>query len=229
MAANLTHETGIDMIQNSDDPVLPEYGDPSPKARTRMKRSYDDFIVPSSDPPLFSSDGLDPSLDNYTTPRRKRQHVGAWYDDIHDDTEESFQVISSTVRTRARERGPFRRNFDSGICLPSDDSTESMTDQKTDPKDDESLLPTPDGGQEQDPNQAVFEGGSESSEKPHQSLYQLAMSTWAGEDPMAKDGPLFPYWQEQPQDLQQFHEVEATAEEKITLCVEDGHETVDLS
>jgi hypothetical protein len=67
------------------------------------KRARDEETNTSSDPPLFSSDPPDPSIDNYTQRSRKRQYQGTWW---------GQQV----------KRRPFARNFDSGIWMGSDSS-----------------------------------------------------------------------------------------------------------
>jgi hypothetical protein len=69
----------------------------------------------SSDPALFSSDD-DPSADNYTQERRKRQYRGPWFQQIPAESR------TSEVLDLATEKGkrPFERQYDSGIFMGSD-------------------------------------------------------------------------------------------------------------
>jgi hypothetical protein len=86
---------------------LPEY----PLLTRPLKRSrlaVDD--VNTSSDPVFSSDGPEPSCEDYEMDRSKRQFRGAWWD--------------GSVPAR---RHKFSRNMDSGIYLPSDGSDDNMT------------------------------------------------------------------------------------------------------
>ncbi|KAI4162755.1 MAG: hypothetical protein LQ342_003642 [Letrouitia transgressa] len=42
-------------------------------------------------------------------------------------------------------------------------------------------------------------------------------------------GPIFPFWDEQPQDVQMFWEIQAEAVERVNKCVDNGNALVDLS
>ncbi|OJD15019.1 hypothetical protein AJ78_04704 [Emergomyces pasteurianus Ep9510] len=105
-----------------------------------------DSSLPSSDPPLFSSDDFQSStLENYqnsseqqqqlnattrpsssasrtwtTTTTRKRQYRGTWWGE-----EEAEKQRNVTVEKRRRTEFKDKRNLDSGVWLGSDDSVES--------------------------------------------------------------------------------------------------------
>lgn len=193
-----------------------------------IKRSFDDYVAVSSDPPLFSSDSLDPSVEHYAQPGRKRQHVGTWYDDHHDHGMTSSTSLSS--KRKPRERGPFRRNFDSGIYLGSDDTVELPQDHESDSGGLIGIIPESSNLYELRRTDGVVVGRVESmSETGNDVLFNLAMETADGRDPMINEGHIFPYWQKQPEDLDMFHEVEAIAAGHIATCVEEGLETLDLS
>jgi hypothetical protein len=72
--------------------------------RTHCKRQFEhlDDVTVSSDTPVFSSDPPDAAIDS---DRRKRQYVGTWW---HHN-----QSLNKT---------DLRRNFDSGVFIPSDDA-----------------------------------------------------------------------------------------------------------
>ncbi|KAJ4301218.1 hypothetical protein N0V90_003309 [Kalmusia sp. IMI 367209] len=74
----------------------------------------------SSEPPLFSEDDPPEAADvtNYKSPRDKRKRAGAWWE---------------IEPTRAPKRRLFRRNFDSGVHMMSDDSTSANLDIASDP------------------------------------------------------------------------------------------------
>ncbi len=58
-------------------------------------------------------------------------------------------------------------------------------------------------------------------------LYEKAMQTM--EDPGDCKGPVFPYWDEQPTNLEQFHSNQRYAHSKVLECVELGTQVLDLS
>ena len=73
----------------------------------------------SSDPAWFSSDD-DPSLENYVQGRRKKRYVGSWFSH-HPPPSESAEPFAP-VQPKASKR-TFQRQFDSGIWLESDATT----------------------------------------------------------------------------------------------------------
>ncbi|KAI9690647.1 MAG: hypothetical protein M1820_009954 [Bogoriella megaspora] len=92
------------MDEEAELPELPI--NPRPLKRSRI--TIDDGNI-SSDP-VFSSDGPDPSCEDYAAPgRSKRQYRGPWWD------------------SRRHRRQPFARNKDSGIYMASDTTEDSET------------------------------------------------------------------------------------------------------
>lgn len=209
-----------DSMSNADDRLLR----PSLPLR-RRKRAYPEPEANSSDPPQFSSDGLERSAEDYLTHRRKRQYKRAWF-----ENEDSNCEVTEPLGRRSR--GPFRRNFDSGIHMPSEDSTdvepcEKSVDVGSDlgSQDDETI-----GQADSDPDGSL-ESVSTSSDRSilQEERVKKAMRVFDSEDPMDFQGPVFPYWQPQPKDLDQFHRVQSYASRIIQRCIEEGGETVDLS
>ena len=89
------------------------------------KRTIEESINPSSDLPMFSSDDLSASLENYSSQNQKRQHVRRWWDDRRISLSTEAELGS-----RQAKRSPFTRNDDSGIWMNSD-GAESITDDVT--------------------------------------------------------------------------------------------------
>ena len=76
------------------------------------KRTRSDFaLTTSSDPALFSSDDITPDAANYAAKRQRGQRTGTWWQS------EDLPV---------RRKRSFRRNFDSGIFLGSEETVESL-------------------------------------------------------------------------------------------------------
>jgi hypothetical protein len=105
----------------ADDPTLPSLSQwsmsepisPSrPKKRVRLSSP-----IPSSDPPIFSSDD-DPSLDNYTHGHTKKQYQGPWFQQQL-AAEGYIQVPRSRDYSKKSKR-VFERQYDSGVFLGSD-------------------------------------------------------------------------------------------------------------
>lgn len=98
------------MSEDSSEDDLPRH--PPRASNYRRKRSHS----ASSDLPYFSSDDLaDASVDNYTSPRRKKQYSRTWW-----QTDES----AATPRKRASKRPK-----DSGVFMGSSDGSSSSTDE----------------------------------------------------------------------------------------------------
>lgn len=90
---------------------------PSSPSQFHWKRSrevYHEDSNPSSDPPLFSSDPLDASVENYVQKPRKRQYRGTWW-----GQRAKRQHLSSRT---------FVRNLDSGVWMGSDGSDDTLPD-----------------------------------------------------------------------------------------------------
>jgi len=80
----------------------------------RIDYCYDENT--SSDPPVFSSDdGPEASIDNYVTPRKKKQYRGTWWD--HQPVAEASNNAAAKV--------DLIRNVDSGVWMGSDGTDDS--------------------------------------------------------------------------------------------------------
>ena len=211
------------------------------------KPELDDLFATSSDPPLFSSDDLPASsADNYLGHRNKRQHRRAWYEE-----EDSVKRVCLRDGERIpRRKGPFQRNFDSGVwlgsdeSLPSDEPDPAQVSQGTPVRRRPSL--------DQDEQDEEYEKQNEHDEHEEQlrdiedeeleqclqwksdpeevqpiTLESKAMETIV--DPGVHAGPVFPYWQPQPTNLHRFHELQMRAAKRVAVCVEQGGEGVDLA
>ncbi|KAF2090634.1 hypothetical protein K490DRAFT_53617 [Saccharata proteae CBS 121410] len=123
----MSREQSLPVPELSELPEPPSSPPPMPRQRRPLrafrskKRTWSSSMhdyAPSSDPPVFSSDdGPDASVDNYTTPeRRKRQYTGAWW--AHD------QQPGPSASSRK-----LAKNDDSGVWLPSDSSDDSALER----------------------------------------------------------------------------------------------------
>ena len=96
-----------------DDIQLP----PLPPIRPNLsrKRTRSDYApATSSDPALFSSDDITPDAANYAAKRQRGQRTGTWWQS------EDLPV---------RRKRSFRRNFDSGIFLGSEETDGSLEEE----------------------------------------------------------------------------------------------------
>ena len=201
------------------------------------KRDQDEFLATSSDPPMFSSDPpvFTTSIDDYQQPSQKRQRRGPWY-----EMEEATELCMKKNRRRPglrqapRQRRPFRK-FDSGVYMGSDESTASESSEP---------ISTHDAPYTVTNSAANDEGGKSDVEDSEHEAFKLQQSTKSEtlsedqlfdkatqtvEDPGGYEGPVFPYWQEQPVHLRQFHVNQRLAQDKVLGCVDRGEEVVDLS
>ena len=80
------------------------------------KRTQDFDILSSSDPPLFSSDDLPPSSENYVHKRKKRLYPGTWW-----GARASHSTGKEAVQGTWRER-KLERVVDSGVWMGSEDT-----------------------------------------------------------------------------------------------------------
>ena len=78
---------------------------------------YHEDSNPSSDPPLFSSDPLDASAENYVQKPRKRQYHGTWW--------------GQRAKRQHLAGRTFIRNLDSGVWMGSDSSDDTLPDTST--------------------------------------------------------------------------------------------------
>ena len=201
------------------------------------KRNHEEYLASSSDAPLFSSDDLPASsAENYIEPRVKRQHQRPWYE--IDQGWSGVSVHSSMKKPRMKK--PFQRTYDSGVWLGSDESTENEDIDRQDAvrkalrvmemggsfDGDDELWHEDEEGLDLGED-SIHENTRTLEEKLQQALVNRALQLT--EDPGGFEGPVFPYWQKQPNYLSGFHSVQEQAQKKVALCVEEGAEVVDLS
>ncbi|KAL8832925.1 MAG: hypothetical protein Q9170_004653 [Blastenia crenularia] len=181
----LPQHTGISLP-----PHHPPFSDLPPflLLQSRKRELEDEAIGNSSDTPLFSSDDIPASSENYTEHRNKRQRKKLWWD-------HSKPGYQPTVRRKSKR--VFKRNMDSGVWMGSDSDIE-----------DELHVLNVD------------------TSRPSKLLPQLALETL--EDPGNFSGPVFPYWDDQPDYFEEFWGVQKTAVDYINKCVDDGIEVIDL-
>ena len=241
---SITSATTFDLcvdfdFQNSSEipegPNLPDLPRLIPST-VKKKRNHEEYLASSSDGPLFSSDDLPASsAENYIEPRVKRQHQRPWYE--IDEGWNGCPIHSSMKKPRMKK--PFQRNYDSAVWLGSDESTENQDIDRQDAirkalkvmelggsidGDDELWHEDEEG---LDLGDSIHENTRTLEEKLQQALVQRALQLT--EDPGGFEGPVFPYWQRQPNYLSGFHLVQEEAQKKVASCVEEGGEVVDLS
>lgn len=85
------------------------------------KRTQDFDILSSSDPPLFSSDDLPPSSENYVRKRKKRLYPGTWWGARDSSCRTGKEAGRVTRRQRKLERA-----VDSGVWMGSEDTDLSL-------------------------------------------------------------------------------------------------------
>ncbi|KAL8689454.1 MAG: hypothetical protein Q9218_004880, partial [Villophora microphyllina] len=174
----------VERVASSPDHRLPQHEPALPphtyqhsiQSACSRKRSLEDEVVgDSSDTPLFSSDDLPASSENYAEHRVKRQRRSPWW---------ALQPEGYLTKSGNRTKREFKRNVDSGIWL------ESETD-------------TDDG----------FAHMERNDEPQSIEFKTLALRTF--EDPEKFDGPIFPYWEDQPADLEAFWRTQESAVERV--------------
>jgi hypothetical protein len=93
---------------NSTEPISPS----RPKKRVRLSSP-----IHSSDPAIFSSDD-DPSIDNYTNERQKKQYRGPWYQ--QEEALDHSIPVAQDHNVLKKSKRTFERQYDSGVFLGSD-------------------------------------------------------------------------------------------------------------
>lgn len=83
------------------------------------KRTLDFDVTLSSDPPLFSSDDLPASSENYAHRRKKRRYPGTWWG------AKACEGEDQAMELRRRTRG-LKRTADSGVWMGSEDTDLSL-------------------------------------------------------------------------------------------------------
>ena len=91
-----------------------------PTIGRKRTRDFDNLI--SSDPPLFSSDDLPPSSENYVHKRKKRLYAGTWW-----GAKASYGTGKEAVGVTRRKR-KLERTADSGVWMGSEDTDLSLDD-----------------------------------------------------------------------------------------------------
>ena len=221
-------------VESAQDPILPKLPSFSQPTVNR-KRTRHEYLYSSSDEPVFSSDDLlASSAENYYGPRVKRQIHGSWF-----ELDESGHRVLTFPFKKDRLRGPFKRTYDSGVWLGSDESMESEENDQQDAVR-KTLRVMEKGGSidgedelwhEDERELDLGDNNDESTQTLEDKLQQALVnkSLQLTEDPGGFEGPVFPYWQEQPAHLMGFHSVQKQAQAKVASCVEEGGEVVDLS
>lgn len=171
-------------------PSLPRFRSMSPhELFCNRKRDLDEGIGNSSDTPLFSSDDLPASAEDYLAHRTKRQRKGPWW-------EHCSQGEPSIPRHKSKRE--FKRNMDSGVWMGSDSGVEEDSD----------LL---------DLNYT----------RSTETISDLALRTF--EEPDRFDGPVFPYWEDQPPSPRYFWQNQKAAANQVRRGIDHEHHTFDLS
>lgn len=239
ITSETTHDLCEDLQNDSEGSKAPEL----PRLPTRhaiptsKKRDREEYLASSSDPPLFSSDDLpSSSADNYLEQRHKRQYQRSWFEP-EDLSNLSTGSKSSPVTVEERSsrakirssRGPFTRAFDSGVWMGSDETEENDVDLHEDIGKNTQAVPDFEAFGDEDIDLA--EEACALSQTPEEDRYgalvHKAMQTI--EDPNDFDGPVFPYWQKQPNYLQAFHSRQELAQKRVSECIDKGAEDLDLS
>lgn len=201
---------------------------------SRNKRSSEEMVASSSDPPSFPSDPLhESSSENYPHDREQKQHRRTSYG-------ESISAASPSVGrplVRApRLKGPSERNLDSGLCMPSDEDTEY--EAPVEDACDDTVDETPHESHTEDsigpqtlPDDLADRTLSEISSQvtAKDALRTMALETL--EYPGDFEGPLFPYWQPQPEadELDEINISMDHAHDRIVDCENTSREMLDLT
>lgn len=165
------------------------------------KRTREGSFADSSDPPIFSSDDVSASIENYDVNRRKRQYKGTWWGEKADKSIQTVMDIDVVNPKRKRE---FKRNIDSAVWMGSDDTDPEIT--------------------------VGLDVELASNETLHESLEDLdCIDNYGARSPKACEIPKLPYWQQQPQDLTEFHTAQRDAYMYVESCAEAGKQVVDLT
>jgi hypothetical protein len=90
--------------------------------RKRSHEVYHEDSNPSSDPPLFSSDPLDASVENYLQKPQKRQYRGTWW---------GQRIKRQHLTDQESSARTLVRNLDSGIWMGSDSSDDTLPETIT--------------------------------------------------------------------------------------------------
>ncbi|KAL8967000.1 MAG: hypothetical protein Q9183_003116 [Haloplaca sp. 2 TL-2023] len=187
--------------QNPSALPLPSYG---------TKRSFEDLCFGnSSDAPIFSSDILDATWENYATPPspkesaseqpkpHKRYRRGTCWDSSAQGTQTASR--NSPPVTRSTSKRQFKRNIDSGVWMGSDAEVEDeLEDLKLD-------------------------GLSQHPALGQTSRLRRILDT------RHVDGPVFPYWDDQPENLKSFWMMQRFASEEVQRVIDEGQAVLDLS
>ncbi|KAL8722081.1 MAG: hypothetical protein Q9225_001368 [Loekoesia sp. 1 TL-2023] len=161
---------------------------PFPPPYSRKRDLDDEGIGNSSDTPLFSSDDLPASSENYFEHRNKRQRKRTWWDHFKPE----YQPV---IRTKSKRE--FKRNVDSAVWMESDTDIDDELD-------------------------ALDVDNAKSAE----ALRDMALRTL--EDPDNFNGPVFPYWDDQPTSTEDFWRIQKAAARRISGCIDSGVEVVRL-
>ena len=214
--------------QTSPQPSLPTL----PLSRRLPTISLSEAFATSSDPPLFSSDDLPASsAENYLQPHRKRQHRRAWYDSDLDRRTKRLRLNNEHEERHPRATTSIERNFDSGIFLESDEAEEA----------EDSAAPSSTMGSSIPLDRwRSFQGYSEQPDhlldpsvdldaEPFNWAQLAELASRYVEDPGVYEGPVWPFWQPQPKDLDRYHALQRRAAAKVGAAFDSSSNSIDLS
>ena len=194
--------------------------------------SLDEAFATSSDPPLFSSDDLPASsAENYAQPHQKAQHKRTWYDGDLDHGAKRLCLRKMHDEGRSRSKGPLERSFDSGVFMNSDEAEEegdfdasaSLTKSPT-------LMNKWSTFREYREKHGSSSDPSADLERETYTWSQLGeLASKYVEDPGNFEGPVWPFWQPQPENLGRYHALQRQATAKVGAAFDKNDNSVDLS
>ena len=201
------------------------------------KRSREDSPSISSDSPIFSSDTPpSASAENFIKPRSKRQHRRPWFE--ADDLANLIKVVEPILNQAGQlcapdnhlsKKLPIDGYRDRGVWRESDVSVEI---NKLDSHGKSKHLRVIDYFKTSRNGDFEFFDDVYSicqklDKKRHQALLKRAEETL--EDPSSFEGPVFPYWQKQPDGLGAYHLLQETAQLRILRFMKEGKEYFDFT
>ena len=184
------------------------------EAQRPKKRNIDDFLASPSDPPLPS---------NYNAPAAAGDQVHSSY---KSRMQEPGQNDSKNVQSTAHHRkagltGSHDSTVSTGDDLIEVEHEELKSSRKTSASNEET---------------AIVDDSCLQDEKRIGSNVEMSkkdvLSQWAMkylEDPGLPYGPIFPYWKDQPDDLEAFHETQKVACQRVKGVAKRGGNSMDLA
>lgn len=201
-------------MKSTVEPELPPIHAKPPLVR---KRTLDHVIYnTSSDPPLFSSDDVSSTVENYSRPRTKQLRTGPWWS----------QTLPICEPSAIFQKRKLDRNFDSGVWMGSDNSIDDSEVQGLageDISEAELLALQADASAETAAVESPFSIAG-SSIVPLQSSTQAATKTSTDTGQRSSNNS-----KSLPISSLAMLEKHRRALSRVQRCVDWGYETVDLS